>query len=197
MRKGICALMMTLLLTGCAGGKTGGISADELALNIRTEYMSMSKFNTTVDIVADYGKRVYEYTMDVTWEKDGETVLTVVRPENIAGITARIQNGSSFLDYDGVSLETGMLSADGFSPVEAIPALINYILSGYISQCGFETENEQRLLRISCCRPEHAPGQGTEAEVWFDAQTHQLLRGEILYDGYSVLRCVFHDFAKE
>ena len=199
MRRRMCALMMSLLLlTGCGGKGTGGHSADELALNIRTEYMAMKAFRASVDMIADYGKRVYEYTLDVSWEQDGETVLTVVKPEIIAGITARIQNGASFLDYDGVSLETGVLSADGFSPMEAIPALINYAVAGYIAQSGFEdTQEGHRLLWISCRVPENSPGTGTEAELWFDAMNHNLVRGEILYDGYTVIQCVFTEFTKE
>lgn len=198
MRRQLCALMMSLLLllTSCAGKDEN--SADEMTLNIRTEYMAMNAFCATVDVVADYGQRVYEYTLGVTWEKEGETVLTVIEPEIISGITARVKNGSSFLDYDGISLETGMLSTDGFSPMEAIPAIINYITSGYIAQSGFEeTQEGNRMLWICCRSPESTSGTGAEAELWFDTATHNLLRAEILYDGYTVIQCAFIEFTKE
>lgn len=198
MHKRICALMMILvLLTGCSGGGQGANhSAEELALAIRAEYLAMTACAASVDITADYGQRVYEYCVDFTWEKDGETRLTITAPENIAGITARIRGGSSYLEYDGASLETGVLSGTGLSPVEAVPAALSYILSGYIGECDFETVDERELLWFCCRDPECAPGTGTEAAFWFEPETHALTQAEILSDGYCVVRCVFHEFTK-
>lgn len=199
MRRRLCALMMILpLLAGCSGGEQGGgTSADELALSIRTEYLAMTACAATVEMTADYGQRVFEYTLSVSWQKGGETLLTVVAPEEIAGITARVQNGSSYLEYDGASLETGLLSAEGLSPMEAVPAIVNYILSGYIAECDFETVGESEQLWFCCRDPECSPGTGTEAAFWFDAESHDLLRAEVFSDGYTVIQCVFTDFTKE
>ena len=199
MRKRFCALMMTLvLLTGCSrGGQEMSRSAEELALSIRAEYLAMTACSASVDITADYGQRVYEYSMSLSWQKDGETKLTVTAPENIAGISARIQDGNSYLEYDGASLETGVLSGTGLSPIEVVPVAINYILSGYIGECDFETVDEQELLWFCCRDPECEPGVGTEAAFWFEPESHALKQAEMLSDGYCVVRCVFHDFTKE
>lgn len=199
MRRRICALMMTLvLLTGCSrGGQEANRSAEELALSIRAEYLAMTACAASVDITADYGQRVYEYSMNISWRKGGETQLTITAPENIAGITARIQDGNSYLEYDGASLETGVLSGTGLSPIEVVPAAMNYILSGYIGECDFETVGEKELLWFCCRDPESEPGVGTEAEFWFDPESHALTQAEILSDGYCVIRCVFHEFTKE
>lgn len=199
MRRSVCALMMTLLLlSGCSkGGKSTGRFAEELALGIRTEYLAMTSCAASVDITADYGQRVYEYSMDISWEKDGETKLVVTAPENIAGITARIQDGNSYLEFDGASLETGALSGTGLSPIEALPAVLNWITSGYIGACDFETTGECQQFWFICRDPESDPGVGTEAEFWFDPESHALMKAEIMYDGYSVIQCVFREFTKE
>lgn len=196
MRRSVCALMISLaLLSGC-GNKPA--AADEMALHIRTEYMAMTQCHAIVRILADYGERVYEYTLDAVWRKDGETVLTILEPEMIAGITARVQKGSSVLLYDGASLEIGELSLDGFSPIEAVPAAIEYMTRGYMAQCSLEQPEEgQMLLRILCRDPEQSPGTGAETEFWIDTNTHALVRAEFLYDGYVVLQCVFTEFTKE
>lgn len=199
MRRSVCALMMTLLmLSGCSkGGQGTGHSAEELALNIRTEYLAMTACSASVDITADYGQRVYEYSMDISWEKDGETKLTVTAPEDIAGITARIQNGYSYLEYDGASLETGTLSGTGLSPIEVVPAVLGYITSGYIGACDFVAEGESQQLWFICRDPESDPGVGAEASFWFDPESHVPKKAEILFDGYCVIRCVFREFTKE
>lgn len=199
MSRRLCALMMILpLLAGCSGGEQdGGDPAEELALQIRTEYLAMTACAAAVEITADYGQRVYEYAMTFSWQKDGETLLTVVSPENIAGITAHIRDGSTTLEYDGASLETGQLSAEGLSPMEAVPALLEYIFSGFIAECDLETVDSSQQLWICCREPENSPGTGTEAAFWFDADSHALVRAEVLSDGYTVIQCVFTEFTKE
>ena len=172
-------------------------TAEELALRIRTEYLAMTACAASVDITADYGQRVYEYSVDLSWHKDGETKLTVTAPENIAGITARIQKGKSYLEYDGDSLETGVISGVGLSPVEVLPAVLNYIGSGYIGACDFEMEGDTKLLWFTCCDPESEPAVGIEAAFWFDVETSALKRAEILSDGYCVIRCEFRNFTME
>lgn len=199
MRKRICALMMTLvLLTGCSrGGQGANRSAEELALSIRAEYLAMTAFTASADIKADYGQRVYEYSVNLSWMKDGDVCLTVTAPEDVSGITARIQNGMSYLEFDGVSLETGVLSGTGLSPIEAIPALMDYLLTGYIAVCDFETVGQQEVLWFCCRDPEGVAGTGIEAEFWFDKNSHALQRTEILSDGYCVIQCIFYDFVNE
>lgn len=197
MRKRLCALMMTLcLLTGCGREMKGTNSADELALAIRAEYLTMTACAATAEVTADYGQRVYEYTLSISWQKDGETVLKVLAPENIAGITARMQNGTGYLEYDGVSLETGPVSANGLSPVVAVPVLFDCIFSGFISECDFETVGEKRQVWFCCREPDVSPGTGTEVAFWFDAESFALTGAEVFSDGYSVIRFDFIDFTK-
>ena len=59
-----CAPMMTLalLLTGCGGGN----DSDDLALSMRTHYLSMTGISATAEITADYGERVYQYTAQLS-----------------------------------------------------------------------------------------------------------------------------------
>ena len=93
MRKGlICVLMTTLLLAGCGGA--GVSEAEELALTIRGEYLSMENCAVQAAVTADYGQRVYEYqlTAAVTGE---ETVLTLTAPETVAGGTGPKPGGET------------------------------------------------------------------------------------------------------
>ncbi len=199
MRKRLWALgAALLLLTGCGGSGTVGVSqAEQAALSVRTDYLAMTAWTATVDMVADYGERVYTYQMSVSWEKDGATVLTVLEPENIAGLTARLEDGETCLDYDGASLETGELSGTGLTPMEVIPAVLEALFSGYIAQCDFETGAEGEQLWVLCRSPEDPAGSGTEIALWFNAETHEITRAEVSFDGYVVMQCAFTEFTKE
>ena len=192
-----CVLMMTLLLSGCKAGGSGEESPENLAALIRGEYLNLTAWTATVSVTADYGQRVYDFVLDVSWEKDGETVLTVVEPELIAGITARLKEDGAYLEYDGASLETGELDGQGLSPVSALPALLNAVQTGFIAEVGREDLDETATLRICCRDPEQAPGAGVETAVWFDLDTHGLVQGEISVDGARVILCRFTQFTME
>ena len=76
----LCVLMMTLLpLSSCFGGGEAQKALDT-ALTIRGEYLSSAAFSTQAELRADYGQRVYDYTLNISAGEE-ETVLTVTAPE--------------------------------------------------------------------------------------------------------------------
>ena len=187
-RRLICVLMTTLLLAGC--GRAEVDKGEELALAIRGEYLAMDRCAAQASITADYGQRVYQYEMAVT-VTESETTLSLTAPETVAGLTARLDGEESLLEFDGVSVETGPMDADGLTPVSAVPALLEAARTGYITSCALE---EGTLLRVDCGDPEGTPGAGAETALWFDVSTHALVRGEISIDGFRVILCEFSDF---
>lgn len=198
-RRWMCVPMMLLALVLSACGGTGaGSRAEQLALDMRGAYLAMTACTASMEVTADYGSRVYDYGIDVSWEKEGDTVLTVTAPENIAGVTARLRRDATALEYDGIRVETGPLNPEGLSPMDALPALLTAAREGFLAQCVMETaEDGTAVLHTVSRDPEAEPGSGTELQLWFQADTHALLRGEISQDGFTVIQCVFRDFSME
>lgn len=201
MRKTVLsALMMTLLLlSACQGGSgeagTGQeLTAEEAARQIRTEYLAAGSCRGRAQVTADYGLRVYEFELEFTWRQEGETVLTIAAPEEIAGLTARIAQGEARLEFDGASLGTGDLTGEGLTPMELIPALMDDTLQGYMAQCAFERLGEREALRVVFRDPEARAGTGAEHVQWFDRESHALLRCELSWDGELVLSGDFSEF---
>lgn len=191
---GALMISLCLLLSSCSGGEVGGSKAEELALNIRTEYLAMTACTAELALTADYGQRVYNYGVAFSWHKDGETVLTLTAPENVAGITARIANGKTALEYEGVRVETGDLACAGLNPMNAAPTLLGYVMKGFIAECTLEDLDGIQTLRVCYRNPEAEPGTGEEASVWFDCATHALLRGELTFESFTVVQCAFSSF---
>lgn len=188
-------LMMTLVLalTAC-GGKGSGNEAEELLNRTRTRYLEMTGCTGHADITADYGQRVYTYGMDFSWQKDGETLLTLTAPEKVAGTSARIARGETALEYDGVMMATGPLDSAGLTPIDVIPALLEQTRAGYMAEYALEDwDGAQRLWAI-CRDPEEEPGHGLETQLWFEPTTGALLRGEVSEDGYTVIQSDFTGF---
>ena len=190
-----CVLMMTLLLTACGG--SGKEDPRQEAALIRGEYLDMTGWSSTVSITADYGEQVYDFTVRARWERDGETVLTVVAPELLAGITARVRDGEGLLEYDGAGLSIGRLDGEGLAPISAIPALMEQITGGYMARCVWEGEGEERLLLIRYRDPDKGEQEGTEFTLCFCPRTHALLRAEASVGGVLRLTAVFDDFTVE
>ena len=189
-----CVPMMILLLAACGGGSAGGSEEETLALAIRGEYLEMTSCAATAEITADYGQRVYQYTVSVEASEE-ETALVITAPETVAGITARLKDKDSLLEYDGIAVEPGPMNQQGLTPVSAVPALLEETRSGYMRACALEEDGT--LLRMDCGDPEGEPGKGVETTLWFDADTHALARGEIRVDGFRAILCEFTQFTKE
>ncbi|WP_341480889.1 hypothetical protein [Lawsonibacter celer] len=190
----MCAPMMILcLILAACGGESGG-QAEQLALDIRGEYLEMASCAGQTEVIADYGQRVYEYGISFQWEREGDLVLTVTAPVEAAGITARVSGEQTSLEYDGVRLETGPLNEDGLSPIDAIPALLRALREDFIAECGMEKLGETHTLRLCCRAPENTAGVGEEITLWLHPETHALLRGEVSQDGFTVIQCTFTEF---
>ena len=186
-----CVLMMILLLSGCRGG--GESSPEEAALALRDTYENLAGWTSTVDVTAEVGDKVFDFTLDASWQKEGETVLTITAPELLAGITARIADGETVLEYDGAGLSLGLLDGRGLTAVSAVPWVMEQIAGGYMARCAWAGENKE-LLEITFGDPEAEAGKGTQYRVTFDRETLALSGAEVSVDGTSVLTVVFRGF---
>lgn len=191
MRKGLlCLLLVGLcLLPGCRGEADGG--AEKLALDIRAGLIAMTGLTGRAEVTADYGERAYSFTLDIAYDSTEGGILTVVEPELIAGLTARVQSGAVSIEYDGASLETGQLSGSGASPIEALPLILQQARSGYLAESVFETVDETETLRVTYTDAPAQAGAGTQVIVWFDKASCVPLKAEIYSDGNRVIACTF------
>lgn len=184
------AAILAVALCSC----TESQEENQLALQLREDFLSMTGCSGQMKITADYGQRIYSYA--VTFSSNEETGMTLVltAPEEVAGITATIEHGQTNLVYDGVRLETGPLNEDGLSPLDALPTLITAVQSGCLMESGSELLGETDTLRLCYRDPEQTSGEGTETILWFCKDRKTLLRGALLSNGSTVIRCEFSAF---
>ena len=184
--------MILLLALLCACG--GGNADNDLVLSLREGFQKMDAWSGEMELTADYGQRVYDYSVSFTGDREEGTTLTITAPEEAAGITAVAKEGQTWLDYDGVRLETGPLDHQGLSPMDALPALLTELETGTVAEVGTETDGDLSLLRLTLRDPEVTPGTGRETVFWFDKAQKTLLRAELRNDGATVVSCVFSSF---
>ena len=188
------ALMLTVLLTGCGNNDQ---QAQQQGVLLRGRYQAMSGWQGTFRVCAQLGEQVYEFTLEGSGQREEETVLTVVEPDWMAGVTARMSQEESVLEYDGAGITLGTLDGDGLSPIAAIPAMLDQVVQGYIARCSWEEEGDETLLELTCRDPEKEAGEGTEYVLWFDPDTFALRAGEVRVAGATVLTVTCDDFTME
>ncbi len=191
-----CVLMMTLLLSGCQAGTTAAETPEDAALALREEYQALAGWSAVVDVSVCYSEAVFDFTLDARWSREGETVLTVTAPELVAGITARIAEGETVLEYDGAGLSLGLLDGGGLTPVSAVPAVMEQIEKGYMAKCAWAGESEQ-YLQIDFRDPELEANTGTQFLLTFDRASRALLSAEVSVAGETVLTAQISNFTTE
>ena len=193
MRKALsCVLMMTLLLSGCQAGSAGE-TPEDAALAVRDIYQSLAGWSADVDITAEVGEKVFDFTISAVWQREGESVLTITAPELLAGITARIAEDETVLEYDGAGVSLGLLDGKGLTAVSVVPALMEQIGKGYMARCVWAGENDELLL-ITFRDPEAEPNMETEYQLTFRREDGALLGAEVSVAGATVLTAAFQNF---
>lgn len=190
-----CVLMMSLLLCSCKAG-VGEMTPDTAALAVRDTYGNLAGWSSTVDVTAEVGDKVFDFTLDAQWRREGETVLAITAPELLAGITARTAQGETVLEYDGAGLSLGLLDGDGLTPVSAATAFMEQIEKGWMAKCTWSGENGEQL-QITFRDPELEADTGTQYLLTFDRAGGALLAAEVSTAGETVLTARISNFTSE
>lgn len=147
-------LLFCLLLGGCGSAALDRYESFSQELN-RAEALSF-----TAELCAVYPDRTASFTLRYALE-DGVQRVTVLAPESISGISARLEAGKSALEYDGLILDTGDLDEFGLTPMSALPLLTDALHRGHAD--AFWTEEGLDAVELLL-------DDFTLARVWFDAE---------------------------
>ena len=161
-------LCLCLFMSGC-GAREFTRARDTVAERLAgAECLSF-----TANLRAEYEHKTARFTLSYYEDSDGGKV-TVLAPQLIAGVTARIEPGSTSLEYDGVCLGTGELDDFGLSPMSALPMLVQALREGGMntgwSEGGFTVLELQSCDELVCT-------------VWFDGEAMTPRQAELASDG--------------
>lgn len=165
----VTLLCFAIILTGC-----GGSAARESFEDFSRTLAEQPDLSFTARIRAEYDDRTAEFTLDYSAD-DSECVVSVVSPEMIRGVSARINAGDTALEYDGVILDTGALDAFGLSPMSALPLLVDTMKTSYLDTAWEEDDTLCAVL---------VPSDGVSVEVHLDKYTKTPLYAEISSNGH-------------
>lgn len=161
-------LCLTLLLSAC--GKNRG-EQDFTAFAARLNALESLSF--TANVRAEYEHKTARFTLSYAEDSAGG-LITVLAPELIKGVSARVTPGSSTLEYESVVLDTGSLDAFGLSPLSSLPAMLRAMRVGHADSVWEEDGKTVVLLE---------PDDELRCSVWFSKGDMRPLRAELITDG--------------
>lgn len=123
--------VVIIIMTGCKT-KTDGL---DRAMALRSKLLSSSGYSFDADITADYGDRLYTFSMNCRVDDSGTVAFTVTAPETLAGISGNIGENGGALTFDDTALAFDLLADGQFSPVSAPWLLVHTLCSGYLTSC--------------------------------------------------------------
>ena len=179
-----------LLLTAC-GGEQSQID-DASALRYRYQQMQGCDMEASV-FCTQYGAP-WEAVLKCSYVPDGESVIEVVSPETIAGVTVLFDGASRFVSADGKRLNAGSVSAENVSPSDALPRLMDALRDGWLLEENAEDWNGVPCTRLTLDQTGNAGGK-LFSTVWLRQDDATPLRGEIAVDGETVMTLEFTSFA--
>ncbi len=188
----LIVILSLIITTGCTASKVE--QAHESALLARSAYLAMERATGICHVHADYGERIYDFSLVLTLEQ-GETTQVLTAPTELVGISVT-QSGTgteSRLVWEDLILETGDLDPQGLSPVTAVPLLLETLSTGYLEGA---TLKEQGVLVLYSRNPSVPVGQGREIEIWLNPEDYTLLGGEIFQDGNRIVAVTVENFIK-
>ena len=185
------ALMMTLLLlltSGCGQANDSEDKSEEL----RKQLSQIAACEIECSMTADYGQAGYDFKLSFSYDSDGESILTVIEPENISGLQIALNGETLELLFSQTRLETGTLTSNGLTPVTAIPMMLSAWKNGYVYSIGNEEVDEVGCLFLSIKTMDG--DEDLSYNLWVGEESFIPRKAEIIYQGNTVIGCQFSRF---
>jgi hypothetical protein len=152
---------------------------------IRLSYIEAEACSIQAILTADFGDRVTVFQVLYTYRKNGDDIVEILAPAEVAGLRAVIRKDGSSLQYEGVSLETGNLPGTGIAPVEALGGILAALREG--SQTAWGREVFRSTPSVTLEFSTKVGDTEIVRRLWMEERTGLLLYAEISADGRRVL----------
>lgn len=184
MKRAAVLVFLVVMLSGCSSGN----KELERGMALRDRLLSGQGCSFDAEVTADYGDKLYDFSMACQGDAQGNLSFTVTAPETIAGITGTVSDSGGKLTFDDTALHFELMADDQLSPVSAPWIFLKTLRSGYLTSAGMD--GEQLRLTIDDSYEEDA----LQLDIWLDGNDVPV-RAEILYDGRRILSLSIKNFA--
>ena len=184
MKKVFLLFVMISLLSGCAASD----SNIDAAMQMRQKILDADGCSFDCVITADYGDCICTFSMNCQADRRGKVIFCVTSPQEISGITGKIDGSGGALTFDDKVLAFSLLADAQLTPVSAPWLFIHTLQSGYMSAA---THTDNGLwIQIDDSYADDA----LQLDIWTDDEIRPQ-RCEIVYRGRRILSLDVRNFA--
>lgn len=176
-KKVLICVMICLILPGCDASPKSDM---QQALDLRASLLETGGCSFTAVIGADFGERVYSFSVSCDYTAGEGAKITVLQPEEISGIAARVSERGAVIEFEDLELDFGQLAEGNVSPMEAAWLLPHCWEGAYIDSVGQDGD----LLRITFL--DGYEDETLTVDTWLNTDKTPVY-GEIIYEG---VRCL-------
>lgn len=181
--KRICVfLVLVCLFSGCRSQNR----ELERALALRQQMLA-SQCRFDAEITADYGDKLYQFSVQCTVDAEGNLDFTVTSPESLSGIRGNISEAGGKLTFDETALYFPLLADQQLSPVSAPWILTKTLRSGYLTSAGAEGD----LVRLSI--DDSYQEDALNLDIWINGEDKPV-QADILHNGTRILSVKVDEF---
>lgn len=186
LKKAAAMLLAVFLLAGCAGQNRDL----ERGIQLRTKLLGSNSCSFDADITADYGDKVYTFSLQCQADDKGGVRFTVTKPDSIAGIQGSVDGTDGTLTFDDIALHFPLLADNQVTPVSAPWLLVKTLRSGYITSAGAGKE----FLRLSI--DDSYADDALHLDIWLD-NSNTPVKAEVLFRERKILSLDVKNFRME
>lgn len=176
MKKVGALLILLCFLSGCSGAS----KEIERGMALRSKILKASECSFDAAITADYGDKLYSFSMACQADTQGNLTFTVTAPETLAGISGRVGSDGGKLTFDDTALQFDLMADGQVTPVSAPWFFLKTLRSGCLTSAG----TEDGVLRLSI--DDSYADDALHLDIWLDGEDLPA-RAEILYGGRRIL----------
>lgn len=184
MKRAVVLLLAVFLLVGC----TDADVQMERAIALREKILQSDGCTFDAVITADYGEKLYTFSMSCRTDALGNMCFTVTDPQTIAGITGTVKSDGGALTFDDQVLAFELLADDQITPVSAPWLLIQTLRSGYLRSCTLDAD----MLRITI--DDSYADDALQLDIWLDGDDLPK-QAEILWQGRRIVSLEVKNFS--
>lgn len=176
-----------LLLSACEGGNMQRERFDKARENIASSPLLCFTAAVSVELTDS----VFDCLLEV--ERSGETIsVTVLRPEEAAGISAIMSPDGTEIEYGELVLGIGDAVIGERSPIAAMAHIVQAMESGFITMLWNEACGDRELVAAQCYISDDE-----YVRIWFDEENMLPLNAELVSGDTVVVKCHIEDITME
>ena len=183
MKRFIMSILLIVFLSGCHAKN----NEMERVLDMRRELNSGVECTYDALITADYGDKLYLFTLKCQVNNMGNLSFVVEEPKSIAGVSGNVNAETGTLTFDDKILTFSLLADGQVTPVSAPWIMMETLRGGYIKSCG----KDDALFRVVF--DDSYEEEPIQVDIWFDENNHPV-NADFLWQGHRIITMEIKNF---